>query len=75
MLYNLPEINNINYKSINSFNICEKNLNDKTNKIRENIIISIINNKIPNDYYKYSNGPYRFAGLFQQLISNQYKLN
>lgn len=55
MLYNLPEINKINYKSINSFNICEKNLNDKMNKIRENIIILIINKKIPNDYYKYSN--------------------
>jgi hypothetical protein len=55
MLYNLPEINNINYKSINSFNICEKNLNDKMNKIRENIINSIINNKIPNHYNKYSN--------------------
>jgi len=39
MLYNLPEINKINYKSINSFNICEKNLNYKMNKIRENIII------------------------------------
>lgn len=49
MLYNLLEIN---YKSINSFNICEKNLNGKMNKIRENIII---NKKIPNDYYKYSN--------------------
>ena len=43
-LYNLPKLDNLNYKSINSFNICDKNLNDKMNKCRENIIISIINN-------------------------------
>ena len=54
-LYNFPIIDNINYKSINSFNICNKNMNNKMNKYRENIIISIINNKIPKNYYKYSN--------------------
>jgi len=54
-LHTLPEINNIKYQSINSFNICHKNMNDMNNKIRENIIISIINDIIPNDYYKYSN--------------------
>jgi hypothetical protein len=72
MLYNLPEINNINYKSINSFNICEKNLNDKTNKIRENIIISIINNKIPNDYYKYSNRWKKLRTNIHNFISTLY---
>jgi hypothetical protein len=72
LLYNLPQINNINYKSINSFNICEKNLNDKMNKIRENIIISIINNKIPNNYYKYSNRWRKLKTNINDFISNLY---
>jgi len=54
-IHTLPNINEIKYQSINSFNICHKNMNDMNNKIRENIIISIINDIIPNDYYKYSN--------------------
>jgi len=32
-LHNLPKINNIEF--LNSFDICEKNMNDKNNKIRE----------------------------------------
>lgn len=43
------------YYSINSFIVsCKKN-NDANNKIRENIIIAIINNKVPCIYFKYSN--------------------
>lgn len=44
----------ISYDSINSFNIMKRSDNDINNKIRETIIGSIINNKIDNDYYKYS---------------------
>lgn len=59
ILNNLPviEINNqiICYRSINNFIRQEKSLNDVSNKIRELVIISIINGDIDNDYYKYSN--------------------
>jgi len=44
----------INYHDIYSFNVKKKADNDNINKIRENIIGAIINNKIPSDYYKYS---------------------
>ncbi len=59
ILNNLPviKINNqiINYRSINNFTRQEKSLNDVSNKIRELVIISIINGDIDKDYYKYSN--------------------
>ena len=42
---------NINDKSINAFNLSIRQLNDKNNKIRENIIGAIINNKVPENYY------------------------
>jgi len=55
---NLPSLNYnktiITYYSLNSFNISKKNNNDKNNKIRENIIGAIINNKIIDEFYKYS---------------------
>lgn len=62
----------INYKSINYFNICNKNLNDKMNKCRENIIISIINNKIPKDYYKFSNRWKKIRENVRDFISTLY---
>jgi len=71
-LYNLPILENLNYKSINSFNICDKNLNDNMNKCRENIIISIINNKIPKDYYKYSNRWRKLRENIGNFISSLY---
>ena len=71
-LYNLPILENLNYKSINSFNICDKNLNDNMNKCRENIIISIINNKIPKDYYKYSNRWRKLRENIGDFISSLY---
>jgi hypothetical protein len=49
--YNKTELN---YNSINCFNISTKCLNDKNNKIRENIIGAIINNKIPKEYFNLS---------------------
>ena len=59
ILNNLPviKINNqiICYRSINNFRKQEKGLNDISNKIRELIIISIINGDIDDGYYKYSN--------------------
>lgn len=57
-LNNLPTITIhkiiINYKSIHSFIISNRNNNDTNNKIRETIIYSIINNKIPPCYFMYS---------------------
>ena len=41
----------ITHHSIISFNLSAKCLNDKNNKIRENIIGAVINNKVPEDYY------------------------
>jgi hypothetical protein len=58
-LNNLPifEYNKIilSYPTINSFLISEKKTNDQNNKIRENIIGAIINDKIPQEYYCSSN--------------------
>lgn len=42
---------NINTKSIDAFRLSSRQLNDKNNKTRENIIGAIINNKVPEDYY------------------------
>ena len=57
-LHNLPRTlynkEQIHYQSINAFIISEKKLNDKNNKTRENIIGSIINNQIPEEYFHYS---------------------
>jgi len=64
--------NNVNYKSyikyedINSFIVSTKNNNDYNNKKRESIICDIINNKIPNDYYKYS---FRWYKLKREINS------
>ena len=44
----------INYNNINAFNLSTRCNNDHNNKVRENIICAIINNKISNNYYKYS---------------------
>jgi len=44
----------IEYKDINVFNLSTRCKNDTNNKLRENIIGAIINNKIPEKYYKYS---------------------
>ena len=53
----LPEVcyngQPINYNSVNCFtNVCNRNQNDSSNKIRENVIGAIINRKIPEIYYK-----------------------
>jgi hypothetical protein len=57
-LNNLPNIYYnkrwIVYRDINAFVASSKKDNDKNNKIRESIIGAIINNKIPEKYYKYS---------------------
>lgn len=42
------------YRDINYFNVSDKGNNDKFNKIREIIIINIINDKFDKNYYKYS---------------------
>jgi hypothetical protein len=41
----------LNIDSIDAFNVSEKKLNDTKNKIRENIIGAIINQKIPPKFY------------------------
>ena len=44
----------ISYKDINYFyNVENKDKNDLSNKTRENIIASIINQTIPQGYFKY----------------------
>ena len=44
----------LNILSIDSFIVSSRQLNDMNNKIRENIVGAIINNKIPDEYYKHS---------------------
>ena len=44
----------LNILSIDSFIVSPRQLNDKNNKIRENIVGAIINNKIPDEYYNHS---------------------
>ena len=74
-LNNLPNIyynkKRIVYRDINAFVASPKKDNDKNNKIRENIIGAIINNKIPEKYYKYSR---RWATLKRALELYVYEL-
>ena len=44
----------ISYKSINAFIKSKKNENDNNNKIRETVVSAIINNSIPEKYFKIS---------------------
>ena len=59
------------YKDINAFIVSSKKDNDENNKIRENIIGAIINNKIPIEYYKYSR---RWNNLKKNIESYIYDL-
>lgn len=52
--YNTDKTDKITYKSINVFIDKNRTKNDYNNKKRENIIGAILNNKILNEYYKYS---------------------
>lgn len=45
----------IDYHTINVFLQSRKNKNDINNKLRESIISAIINDKVPYNYYQYSN--------------------
>jgi len=58
-LGNLPPFsynqNTLRYHNILSFQVSDKKNNDKNNKLRENIIGAIINDKIPPSYYHISN--------------------
>tara|TARA_B110000967_G_C18875503_1_gene558027 strand:+ start:173 stop:1264 length:1092 start_codon:yes stop_codon:yes gene_type:complete len=49
--YNNDEIT---YRCINVFMDKNRSKNDSNNKKRENIVVCIINNNIPNEYYRYS---------------------
>ena len=60
----------LNYSSINSFDPSSKENNDSQNKIRESIIISIVNNRIPPDYSKYSK---RWNNLQQYVFNSKTK--
>ena len=57
-LRNLPVFQNnkseLSYHSINSFDLSSKADNDSQNKLRESIVDAIVNNSIPETYYKYS---------------------
>lgn len=61
----------LSYKDINAFIVSSKKDNDVNNKIRENIIGAIINNKIPSEYYKYSR---RWANLKKNIEQYIYEL-
>ena len=54
-IFRLPEFKYnkeiINSKYIYAFKSATKNCNDKNNKMRENIVGAILNNKVPADYY------------------------
>jgi len=64
----------INYKSIDAFQISDRQSNDKNNKIRENIIGAIINNKIPKEYFIISNRWKKLKeGILNVLITLNYK--
>ena len=66
----------LNYKSIDAFIISSRQLNDKNNKIRENIIGSIINNKVPENYYKikrWSNMKQYVDNYLKQLCNKPYE--
>lgn len=80
-LINLPEIKYhniiINYRSINYFLESARRKNDNNNNMREYIIGAIINKKIPEEYFKYSN---RWRKLnieinrFIDLLINKYDI-
>lgn len=57
-LNNLPSFSynqkTLGYESINSFQLSDKKNNDKNNKLRENIIGAIINDKVPTTYFQVS---------------------
>lgn len=66
----------INYKSIDAFNPSIKYNNDKNNKIRENIIGAIINNKVPDDYFiikKWLNIKKAILSFIQNLTNKSYQ--
>ena len=65
---------NIDFKSIKEFENKSRKKNDKNNKIRENIIGAIINKKIPEEFYNYSNIWNNLKeGLFKCLKHFPYK--
>jgi hypothetical protein len=52
-LLNISISNKIKFDDINYFyNVSSKSENDESNKVRENIISSIINNEIPKEYFQ-----------------------
>lgn len=59
--------NIINVTSIRAFDVSTRDQNDKNNKIRENIISAIYNNKVPDDYYIISKWDYHRRKLFHFL--------
>ena len=57
----------IQYKSISAFNLSSRQLNDKNNKSRENIIGAIINDKVPENYYILNKWFYMKQNIFNFL--------
>ena len=78
MFFQLPIIvynkETLNFKSISAFSLASKDLNDKNNKTRENIVGAIINNKIPDDYYivsRWLNLKKSISGYIQELDASK----
>ena len=61
----------IDYYSINSFIVSKKNKNHMKNSVRENIIGAIINEKVPDIYFKYSN---RWKSMREKIIDYIHKI-
>jgi len=57
----------IHYRSISAFNLSSRQLNDKNNKSRENIIGAIINDKVPENYYILTKWVYMKQYVFDYL--------
>ena len=60
----------IYYFSINEWQIKEKRMNDRSNKIRELIVKAIINNEVPPKYYEVSPRWYQLKKEIDNFIQN-----
>lgn len=65
----------ITYTNINVFTDKKKCDNDKNNKLREDIVGCIINNKLPCEYYKYSSRWNSLKNEIYAYINNLCKMN
>ena len=74
-LHQLPSFESnktiLNYGSINSFVLSSKENNDSQNKLRESIIVAVVNKNIPKEYLLYSK---RWYNLQQSVMNYLHKI-